>query len=57
MEKALLSDPPIEDFWRLETIGITDNPRELDDERAVQHFLETVKKENGRYNVNCSWRE
>ena len=57
MEKALLSDPPIEDFWRLETIGITDNPRELDDERAVQHFLETVKKENRRYNVNCSWRE
>lgn len=54
METALSSDPLIEDFWRLETIGITDNPRQLDDERAVQHFLETVKKGSGRHNVNCS---
>ena len=54
MEAALSSDPPNEDFWRLETIGITDNPRQLDDERAVQHFSDAVKKENGRYNVNWS---
>ena len=57
MEAALSSDPPNEDFLRLETIGITDNPRQLDDERAVQHFSDAVKKENGRYNVNWSWRE
>ena len=52
MEKALSSDPPIE-----ETIGITDNRRQSDDERAVQHFSETVKKENGRYNVRWPRRE
>ena len=57
METALSSDPPIEDFWGLETIGITDNPKQSDDERAVQHFPETVKKENGRYNVSWPWRE
>ena len=51
METALSSDPPIEDFWHLETTGITDNPRQSDDERAVQHFSETSKEENGRHNV------
>ena len=51
MGTALSSDPPIEDFWHLETTGITDNPRQSDDEWAVQHFSETLKKENGRYNV------
>ena len=48
METVLSSDSPIEYFWRLETIGITDNLRQPDDERAIQHFSETVKKEKGR---------
>ena len=39
MEKPLSSDPSIEDFWCLETIGRTDNPRQSDDERAVNIFL------------------
>ena len=51
METALSSDPPIEDFWHLETTGITDNQRQSDDERAVQHFSETLKEENVRYSV------
>ena len=57
METALSSDPPIEDFWRLETIGITDKLRQSDDKRAVQHFSETVKKENSKYNVSWPWRQ
>ena len=57
METVLSPDPPIEDFWRLETIGITDNPRQSGDERVVQQFSETVKKKNGRYNVCWPWRE
>ena len=57
METVLSSDSPIEYFWRLETIGITDNLRQPDDERAIQHFSETVKKEKGRYNVSWPWRE
>ena len=48
METVLSSDSPIEYFWRLETTGITDNLRQPDDERAIQHFSETVKKEKGR---------
>ena len=35
METELSSDSPIEDFWRLETIGISDNPRQSHDEKAV----------------------
>ena len=57
MKTALSSNPPIEDFWCLETIGITDNPRQSDGERAVQHFSETVKQENDRCNVCWPWRE
>ena len=57
METALSFDPPIEDFWRLEIIGITDNSRQSDDERTVQHFSERVKKENGRYDVRWPQRE
>ena len=57
METVLSPDPPLEDFWRLETIGITDNPRQSGDERVVQQFSETVKKKNGRYNVCRPWRE
>ena len=56
-ETPLLSGPPIEDFWRLETIGITYNPRQLDDEKTVQHLSETVKKENSRYNASWHWGE
>ena len=41
----------LRDYW------ITDNPRQSDDERAVQHFSETVKKENSRYNVSWPWKE
>ena len=34
METALPSYTPMED-WCLEAIGITDNPRQSDDEKAV----------------------
>ena len=57
METAFSSDSPLEDFWRSENIGITDNPRQSDDERLVQYFSETVKKENCRYNASWPWIE
>lgn len=31
-------------FWKLETIGITDNPYEIDDEIAVEKFEKTIHK-------------
>ena len=56
METKHSSDPSIKGFWDLEANAITANPRQSDDEKAI-HFLETIKKENGRYNISSPWRE
>ena len=41
------SDQNINDFWRLENIGIKDSVIEDDDDKALQHFNDTVTfKEN-----------
>ncbi|CAJ0595613.1 unnamed protein product [Cylicocyclus nassatus] len=32
----------VNNFWRLETIGILDNPSQQDDEQCLKHFNNTV---------------
>ena len=57
LDKSLPTKPNIEDFWRLESIGINDSPVESDNEVAQKKFSETLKFEQGRYTVSWSWKE
>ena len=63
-EPILLSENPsgfseqnIDDFWRLENIGIKDSVIEVDDDNALQHFNETVTFKENRYYVTWPWRD
>ncbi len=49
--------PDLEDFWSVESIGITDDPLKGADETAKEQFKETIQYEDGRYNVTWPWKE
>ena len=49
--------PNLEDFWKLESIGISDSPDERDNDVALKKFSETLKYEQGRYTVTWPWKE
>ncbi|KAK3736566.1 hypothetical protein QZH41_003141 [Actinostola sp. cb2023] len=49
--------PDIKTLWSLESIGIKDDPQVSQDELLRQNFNDTVKLENGRYNVTWPWKE
>ncbi|KAH3770730.1 hypothetical protein DPMN_172023 [Dreissena polymorpha] len=51
VDSALLRKPIIQDFWNLESIGVTDDPKITDDEIAMQKFRETLRLEDNRYQV------
>ena len=46
----------MEEFWKLETTGITPPDKTEDNDSVIKYFNETVKKVNGRYQVTCRWR-
>ena len=50
-DKSLPKKPNLEDFWRLESIGINDSPVDSDDDIALKTFNETLQYQNGRYMV------
>ena len=54
-----LMKPNLEDVWRLETIGIKEPIRGSNEgnDCAIQNFNDTVRKEDGRYEVTWPWRE
>ena len=49
--------PNLEEFWKLETIGIQEPVNDSDDEQAIQKFNDTARKTNGRYEVTWPWKE
>ena len=51
------SEPDLEDFWNSESIGVYDNPRTSTDEMVMRNFKETVKFEDGRYQVTWPWKD
>ena len=57
LDKSLPTKPNVEDFWRLESIGIRDSPVESDSDVAQKKFDETLKYEHGRYAVSWPWKE
>ena len=57
LDISLPTKPNIEDFWRLESVGINDSPVESDNKFAQKKFSETLKYEQGRYTVSWPWKE
>ena len=54
---SIEGDKSIETFWRLDTIGISDCPLEDDDEKAIELFQKTIRRESdGRYSVGWPWK-
>ena len=49
-----LSDQNIDDFWHMENISIKDPLIDADDNKALQHFNDTVTFKDNRYHV--TWR-
>uniref|UniRef100_A0AAF5Q743 Uncharacterized protein n=1 Tax=Wuchereria bancrofti TaxID=6293 RepID=A0AAF5Q743_WUCBA len=41
-------------FWKLEIIG---TPTADDDDQALEHFKQTIIKQDGRYQVCWPWRD
>ncbi|XP_053404639.1 uncharacterized protein LOC128558656 [Mercenaria mercenaria] len=56
LDDAVSIKPELEDFWKLEALGITDMPERSDDYAAIANFKETIKFEDGRYAVTWPWR-
>ena len=48
--------PNLEDFWRLESIGIQDLTEGSCDNEALHTFEDTLRYENGRYKVTWPWK-
>ena len=48
LDKSLPMKPNLEDFWKLESIGINDSPIESDNDVALKKFSETLKFDEGK---------
>ena len=46
----------LEEFWKLETLGIKEPVQENEDDKALKKFNETIHFEDGRYQVTLPWR-
>ena len=51
VDSILLAEPSLEQFWELESLGITDSPSTSDDDTALEKFNKSMKFTNGRYMV------
>ena len=56
-DKSFPTKPNLEDFWRLESIGIMDSPVDSDKDRALKIFNKTLRFEDERYRVTWPWKE
>ena len=57
VDDSLPLKPNLEDFWRLESIGIQESPTENNGKEALNRFKETLNYENGRYAVTWPWKK
>ena len=49
--------PNLEEFWRLETIGIKESYIGTEDNKANENFNRTVTVNENRYEVTWPWRD
>ncbi|VDK67737.1 unnamed protein product [Anisakis simplex] len=47
----------VKQFWKLELMGITENPTITADDVAIQKFREGTKFNDGRYYIRWRWKE
>ncbi|VDN44846.1 unnamed protein product [Gongylonema pulchrum] len=47
---------PVNQFWKLELLGIEESSSETDDEAALKQFKRNIKWVNGRYSVRLPWK-
>ena len=52
----VIGNPRLEDLWCLENIGISDLPFVNNDDEALKHFNETIKFNDGRYQITLPWK-
>ena len=56
VEPSLQPEPNIDEFWKLETIGIILPEKTKNDDGVMEHFNNTIIQENGRCQVVWPWR-
>ncbi|XP_060579216.1 uncharacterized protein LOC132736151 [Ruditapes philippinarum] len=47
----------IENFWKLDSIGIRDEIVNCDDSNAMSQFIENLSYKDGRYHVSWPWKD
>ena len=57
IDEVIPRKPVLEDFWNVESIGVVDNSTLSNDETAKSMFKDTLKFEEGRYQVTWPWKE
>ncbi|XP_053391230.1 uncharacterized protein LOC128554044 [Mercenaria mercenaria] len=55
-DSVVPTKPDTEDFWNVESIGITTERENTDDQTIMQHFKDTLKRKDGRYQVTWPWK-
>ena len=56
IDDATPTKPSLEDFWNMESIGVSDKPETTIDETIKTHFKETLQFKDGRYQVKWPWQ-
>ncbi|VDI78452.1 Hypothetical predicted protein [Mytilus galloprovincialis] len=56
IDKSMPIKPPLEDFWNLETIGISEPSEDSNDTKALEKFNNSVEYTNERYLVCWPWK-
>ena len=57
IDQPLACESTIDQFWNLESIGITDSPKTTNDDKALDTFERTVRYVDNRYFVSWPWKE